>query len=253
VFDDLGFLPVLSFTRLSIQGESPGDFRQVFQLMLILQSVFEIIRKGMDPKGSDCAPRNGNGYEKTHPSKLGAIGELPILRYGKVTNYEEFERKLVIYAEREYGLLGTLFNNMQYYTPPLIEEAVHYVVEDFDPENDPLGLHKATLLEEMKARTKLVVDMQTKRTALFAVVWGQLSQESLRNLNKLSCMMIGILWNRMMIHSPYGRLLLKRMLLWPLVTPKSIETLHKKIMQDCDKIHPNHYSNKRGETETRTF
>jgi hypothetical protein len=30
----------------------------------------------------------------------------------------------------------------------------------------------------MNARTKLVVDMQTKRTALFAAVWGQLSQES---------------------------------------------------------------------------
>jgi hypothetical protein len=32
VFYDLGFLPVLSFTRLSIQGEYPGDFRPVFQL-----------------------------------------------------------------------------------------------------------------------------------------------------------------------------------------------------------------------------
>jgi hypothetical protein len=50
----------------------------------------------MDPTGSDRVPSNGNkfyhkkknqqnntrnGYEKTHPSKLGAIGELPILRY----------------------------------------------------------------------------------------------------------------------------------------------------------------------------
>jgi hypothetical protein len=81
--------------------------------------------------------------------------------------------------------------------------------------------------------------MQTKRTALFAVVWGQLSQESEQVIMQHD--MIGILWNRMMIHSPYGRLLLKCMLLWPLVTLKSIETLHEKIMQECDKIHPNNH------------
>ena len=85
---------------------------------------------------------NNKLYEKTHPSKLGAIVELPILHYGKVTNYEEFKRKLVIYAEREYGLLVTLFRNMQYYTPPFIVEGIHYAFEDFDPENDLFGLHK---------------------------------------------------------------------------------------------------------------
>lgn len=147
----------------------------------------------MDQKGSDRVPRSTNkffykkknhnqsrnGYEKgVNSSKHGAIGELPILKYGKVSNYEEFKRRLIIYAEREYGLLGTLFRTMNYYVPPQIEEGIHYVVEDFDAENDPLGLHRATLLEEMKARTKAIIEMESKRTALFAVVWGQISQES---------------------------------------------------------------------------
>jgi hypothetical protein len=207
----------------------------------------------MDPKGSDRAPRNGNKFyhkkksqqNKTRTDmkklilqiKLGAVGELPILRYGKVTNYEEFKQKLVIYAEREDGLRGTLFRNMQYYTPPLIEEGIHYVVEDFDPENDPLGLHKATLLEEMKARTKLVVDTQTKRTALLALIWGQLSQVH-RNLKQ------GIMqhddWHFVEPHDGPLAIWQVIMLLWPLVTLKSIETLHAKTMQECDKIHPNH-------------
>jgi hypothetical protein len=144
----------------------------------------------MDPKGSDRAPRNGNkffykkknqnnqrnGFEKaTNPSKLGAIGELPILRYGRVSNYEEFKRKLVIYAEREYGLLGTLFRTMEYYVPPQLEEGVHYAVEDFDPINDPLGYIVLLYLRKRKPEPSLLA---AKRTALFAVVWGQLSQES---------------------------------------------------------------------------
>jgi hypothetical protein len=71
------------------------------------------------------------------------------MHYGKNANYEDFKRKMIVYAEREYGQLGTLFRTMEYYIPPQIEEGIHYDAEEFDLENDPLGLRRAALMEEV--------------------------------------------------------------------------------------------------------
>ena len=118
----------------------------------------------------------GKGFVNTQGYRAGCIAELPVLRYGRNSNYEEFKRKITIYAEREYRQLASFFRTNQYFVPQPMEGA--FDEEDIDEENDPHGLVRAQLIEETRLRVRLIVKMNNDKPALFAVMWGQLSTES---------------------------------------------------------------------------
>ena len=60
--------------------------------------------KGIKSTGHRTQAWSQHGGRRT----TGPIAELPLLRYGPTTNFEEFKRKITIYAEREYSLLGSI-------------------------------------------------------------------------------------------------------------------------------------------------
>lgn len=119
----------------------------------------------------------GNGPAANHQGyKPGSIPELPVLRYGRNSNYEEFKRKITLYAEREYKQLASFFRTNAYFEVPALEGT--FDPEELLAENDPFGIVRAQLIEETRLRVRLVNQMNNDKPALFAVIWGQLSAES---------------------------------------------------------------------------
>ena len=124
------------------------------------------------------------GYQRFR----GAIPTLPVLRYGPDNNFTEFAREIETYALREFGYLGRLFRDNQYYEPPAINEPGQALdtnnssrgtrlrqTQDVDNVSDAAMMQYR---ESCKQRAKDISDMRNKRPALFATVWGQLSPES---------------------------------------------------------------------------
>jgi hypothetical protein len=108
-------------------------------------------------------------------SRRGAIAEIGILNYGENNNLQEFKRRLSIYALRQFKDLGHMIELEKYYEPPEIPDPDD---DAFDQVNDPHGAYKAIYVEKLKMREKKIEEMAGNRTALYAVIWGQLSSES---------------------------------------------------------------------------
>jgi hypothetical protein len=108
-------------------------------------------------------------------SKRSTIPELVILNHGSPNNLLEFRRKLSIYAMRTFKDLGQMIELERYYVPPVINIPPAY---EFEEDNDPGGFKKLILTEQIKARQRIISDMEQSKPALYAVIWGQLSYES---------------------------------------------------------------------------
>jgi hypothetical protein len=110
------------------------------------------------------------------------VQDLPLLKYGSNANFEQFKRAIANYAEREYPSLSSIFTVGEYVEPPPIivsdAEDAAYRPEQLSQKNDPYGILKAQVQEEVRERVKKINIMQDKKKSLFAVIWGQLSPES---------------------------------------------------------------------------
>jgi len=103
----------------------------------------------------------------------GAIAEIGILHYGDDSNLQDFKWKMSIYAHRIYKDLGHMIELEEYFIPPQVPDP-----DFFDQYNDPHGGLRATYIERLKLHEKAINEMQSNRTALYSVIWGQLSSES---------------------------------------------------------------------------
>jgi hypothetical protein len=103
------------------------------------------------------------------------IPELVILNHGSPNNLLDFKKKLSVYALRTFRDLGQMIELEKYYVPPVIAIPP---AEEFEEAKDPGGFKKLILTEEIKARQRIIADMEQSRPALYAVIWGQLSCES---------------------------------------------------------------------------
>jgi len=121
------------------------------------------------------AGRGSPGGTSVNSVRQVAIAEIGILHHGDRNNLQDFKRKLGMYALRHFKDLGKMIELEEYYEPPVIP-----LPDDdaFDLDNDPHGTRKTIYLERVKMREKLVYEMESNRTSLYAVIWGQLSSES---------------------------------------------------------------------------
>ena len=136
--------------------------------------------QGGRARGRGRVPARGAGRDREVPMKgtSGTIDELPTLHYGRSTNYEEFKRKITLYAEREYPLLASFFRTEQYFVPPPIQEGVQYELEELEPDQDPFGLRRSEIVNEISNRLKHIDKANSQKPSLFSVIWGQLSPAS---------------------------------------------------------------------------
>jgi hypothetical protein len=77
-------------------------------------------------------------------------------------NFAKFKEALANKALREYGDLGRLIESGEYFVPD------PPALSDYDLENDPYGLNKATYLEQQKLYMRNWEDMNNNRAKLYA-------------------------------------------------------------------------------------
>jgi len=108
--------------------------------------------------------------------RKGGIAEIGFLNYGENNNLQDFKRKLSIYSFRQFKILGHMIELEEYFVPPDISDPNPNA---FDQYNDPLGGLRVIYIERlMRGGEKVIYEMQSNRTALYSVIWGQLSSES---------------------------------------------------------------------------
>ena len=118
------------------------------------------------------AERHKQGDQK------GLIAELPVLRFKNNlndNNFVEFKEALSAYALREYGDLGRMIEDLEYFEIPEVEVPND---DSLSPDNDPHGFRALQIRNLMTDRTKRMSRMEAQKTPLYSVIWNQLSLES---------------------------------------------------------------------------
>ena len=109
-----------------------------------------------DQRAQQNQGKNQDGQAKRHPrkqwqkkqqervAKKRDPEEIPILKYRPANNFSKFKEAMSKAALKNYGQLGKLIKLGDYFVP---EEPFS---TDYDLVNDPIGINKATYLEDMK-------------------------------------------------------------------------------------------------------
>ena len=108
----------------------------------------------------------------------GLVAELPVLRFKSNmndNNFVEFKEALSAYALREYGDLGRVVEDLQYFEIPEIPVPND---DSLAPQNDPHGFRALEIRNLMTDRTKRMSKMESQNIQLYSVIWNQLSLES---------------------------------------------------------------------------
>ena len=115
------------------------------------------------------------------------IPGLPILQLsgplGGQNNFAHFRSSVAIYAVREFGHLGKIIEQGEYYlAPPIPPLTQDEKAEDTANDDD---MHRILRLERAKARSREQDAQQAQRPALYATIWGQLSSESEQKIQQV--------------------------------------------------------------------
>ncbi len=78
----------------------------------------------------------------------GGREEIPKLVYGINTNYPKWLEKITAYAVQIYNADGMFFHTEAYTNYPLVQLGEGYGAEDLEPDNDPGGILRDTILKE---------------------------------------------------------------------------------------------------------
>ena len=106
--------------------------------------------------------------------KWSRLESVPILRKGKHGNLRTWLERLSIHAKAEYGDLGRLIDDKEYYTPP----PVQYDRDEVEGDGIDARLQLKIVETEIQGRQKKISRMKDDRPRLYADMYGQLSVES---------------------------------------------------------------------------
>ena len=113
--------------------------------------------------------------------KTGAISGLEVLQYGKTNNWSKFKESMSTYALREFGEMGKLFESADAEFPdiPDVEDYGddEYAAEDAGPVGRR-GTLQRMYLKACERRERKIEERKSREPALFATIFGQLSEES---------------------------------------------------------------------------
>lgn len=89
-----------------------------------------------------------------------------MLRYRASTNFDQFKRKLIVAYLVNYGNLGRLIQDDDYYQPPAVVGTAFGDLSD-----DPNGIKRSRLLKAYEARDKKVRNMEKDRVKMYGYIW----------------------------------------------------------------------------------
>jgi len=95
-----------------------------------------------------------------------------VLKYGPNNNFHLFKEALSKASLKLYGPLGKLNKTGEVYTPDIPE------AEDYDLDDDPYGVNKATYLEDIKKHRKELLKIKQETPKLYGLILQYLSEES---------------------------------------------------------------------------
>jgi len=101
-----------------------------------------------------------------------------VLKYGPNNNFHLFKEALSKASLKLYGPLGKLNKTGEVYTPDIPE------AEDYDLDDDPYGVNKATYLEDIKKHRKELLKIKQETPKLYGLILQYLSEESLDEINR---------------------------------------------------------------------
>ena len=131
-------------------------------------------RGGRGNRGGRDGGRGHHQNNKEPVKPRSAEEAVPILKYGPGNNWIEFKKRMAIAATEKYRNLGRITEQETYYIPP----EIFFDPDTLNPTNDPFGLNKAAVMEEVKERRKQIERMRDDRPSLYAFILFKLSRES---------------------------------------------------------------------------
>jgi hypothetical protein len=118
----------------------------------------------------------------TTSSKV-SIPELPILQFtghrNRPNNYSEFKRAVQVYAVREHGDVGRMFETFEHFTPT--RPTLTIPTRSSDAQREELNL---IYTEELKLWVRATAALKEKYSYLWGLIWAQLSAESEEQIRK---------------------------------------------------------------------
>ena len=117
-----------------------------------------------------------------------AIPGIPVLEATNGTsnpeqdwNFINFTERMAQYVEVTFGDISKLFRKLEYPTYELPD----YKPEDFTQENDPLGIKREEMREQVKLRAKRMAALEDNKPKVYALIKGQISRESFSRVQAL--------------------------------------------------------------------
>ena len=126
------------------------------------------------PKGTNRATRRVFRERTDEMRKISRLEGVPILRKGKHGNLRTWLEAMAIHAKAQYGDLGRLIEDREYYTPPPVE----YDPEELEGDGVEARLQLKMIETKIQGRQKRINSMHDDRARLYADMYGQLSAES---------------------------------------------------------------------------
>jgi hypothetical protein len=135
-------------------------------------------------KGQAQEQKKKGTYQKWHrqgqtEGKKKDPEAIPVLKYGPSNNYTIFKEALSNAALKEYGTLGKLIKQGEEFEFPQEPN-----VDEYDLEDDPYGINKATYIEDLKEYRKEASKMKENGPKLYGLITQYLSEESLDEVKR---------------------------------------------------------------------
>ena len=140
-------------------------------------------RGGRGYTHSNWRPVRGRGSSSVPQQQQPAIPAggreaIPKLVYGINTNYHKWLEKITAYAVQIYNADGMFFHTGAYTNYPLVQIGEGYGAEDLEPDNDPGGILRDTILKENAIALQNRNAAGRNKLAIFALMWDTISRES---------------------------------------------------------------------------
>jgi len=129
-----------------------------------------------EPEKKDFKAFRNKNYDSSSANNNGLVSSLPMLNAPtseKPSNLHICLEKWKQYSLLNYGEIGSIFTDLEYPEPDVPEQPLQ---EDLD--NDGTGFVRSSYLEKAKLYEKRCEDIRNKRVQVFALIFGQLSEES---------------------------------------------------------------------------
>ena len=138
----------------------------------------------MGPKSADNR-RRGKGLsggatsgekasQVAKPNETTGVITPPILTFGKNNNFVVWEKLVILFLVATFGLYGSFAEHNRHWVPPMVDiPAIPYTAA-----NDPMGLRRKLLEEELKDLQAAVAKRATVFPKMSAVLWSLVGTNS---------------------------------------------------------------------------